>query len=153
MLPSIILNVIFFIVAWIFKSKWFKIKVHIHIINSKTSSILIKAIMSSQNNMAKESSSLQNHIVWSSSIFVTQECSHLAHSRWKAKQLFHTLATSNFFQLSCNTWAWAMDIALWVEWNIMMGVMWRRQKRRKSHIDAANQRAMEMPINWCQCKE
>ena len=23
----------------------------------------------------------------------------------------------------------------------------RRQKRRKSHIDAANQRAMEMPIN------
>ena len=27
------------------------------------------------------------------------------------------------------------------------GVMWRRQKGRKSHIDAANQRAMEMPIN------
>ena len=23
----------------------------------------------------------------------------------------------------------------------------RKQKRRKSHIDAANQRAMEMPIN------
>ena len=28
--------------------------------------------MSSQNNMAKESSSLQNHIVWSCSIFVTR---------------------------------------------------------------------------------
>ena len=27
------------------------------------------------------------------------------------------------------------------------GVLWRRQKRRKSHIDVANQRAMEMPIN------
>ena len=27
------------------------------------------------------------------------------------------------------------------------------KKVRKSHIDAANQRAMEMPINWCQCKE
>ena len=25
------------------------------------------------------------------------------------------------------------------------GVMWRRQKGRKSHIDAANQRAMECP--------
>ena len=28
----------------------------------------------------------------------------------------------------------------------MMEVMWRRQKGRKSHIDAANQQAMEMPI-------
>ena len=26
-------------------------------------------------------------------------------------------------------------------------------KRRKSHIDAANKRAREMPINLCQCKE
>ena len=59
MLPSIILNVFFFIVAWMFRSKQLKIKVHIDIRNSNTSSILIKAIMSSQNNMAKESSSLQ----------------------------------------------------------------------------------------------
>ena len=29
----------------------------------------------------------------------------------------------------------------------------RRQKMRKSHIDTANQRAMEIPINWCQCEE
>ena len=36
-----------------------------------------------------------------------------------------------------------MDITLWVEENIMMGVVWRRQKKRKSHIDAANQRAMQ----------
>ena len=28
-----------------------------------------------------------------------------------------------------------------------------KTKRRKSHIDAANQRAMEMPINRCQCEE
>ena len=28
-----------------------------------------------------------------------------------------------------------------------------RQKRRKSHINEANQRAMEMPINWCSCEE
>ena len=38
-----------------------------------------------------------------------------------------------------------MDIALWVEQNMMVEVMWRRQKGRKSHIDAANQRAMEIP--------
>ena len=38
-----------------------------------------------------------------------------------------------------------MDIALWVEQNIMMGVVWRRQKMRKSHIDAANQWAREIP--------
>ena len=53
--------------------------------------------MSSQNNMAKESSSLQNHIVWLCSIFVTQECSDHAQPRWQAKQLFHTLVISNFF--------------------------------------------------------
>ena len=29
---------------------------------------------------------------------------------------------------------------------MMMDVVWRRQKRRKSHIDEANQRAMDMPI-------
>ena len=28
----------------------------------------------------------------------------------------------------------------------------RRQKGRKSHIDVANQRAMEMPINRYQCE-
>ena len=27
------------------------------------------------------------------------------------------------------------------------------KKVRKSHIDAANQRAMEMPVNWYQCEE
>ena len=30
---------------------------------------------------------------------------------------------------------------------LVIGVVGRRQKRRKSHIDAANQRAREMPIN------
>ena len=76
-----------------------------------------------------------------------------AQPRWQAKQLFHTLVISIFFQFSRNTWAWAMDMALWVEYNMMMGVMWRRQKRRKYHVDEANQRAMEMPINWCQHEE
>ena len=30
---------------------------------------------------------------------------------------------------------------------MMMGVMWRRQKRRKSHIDEDNQWAMEISID------
>ena len=64
--------------------------------------------------------------------------SNHAQPRWQAEQLFHTFDVLKRFQLSCNTWAWAMDIALWVEYSIMMGVVWRRQKRRKSHIDAAN---------------
>ena len=28
---------------------------------------------------------------------------------------------------------------------MMMGIVWRRQKRRKSHVDEANQRAMRCP--------
>ena len=39
----------------------------------------------------------------------------------------------------------------WIEYDD--GGCLRRQKGRKSHIDAANQRAKEMPINWYQCKE
>ena len=42
MLHSIFLSVFLFIVAWMFRSKWFKIKVHIDIRNSNTSSILTK---------------------------------------------------------------------------------------------------------------
>ena len=34
------------------------------------------------------------------------------------------------------------------------GGKYREDKKSiKSHIDAANQQAMEMPINWYQCKE
>ena len=153
MLPSIILNVIFFIVAWMFRSKWFKIKVHIEKINSNTSSILIKAIMSSQNNMAKESSSLQNHIVRLCFIFITQNTPIMHNPGFSQAIGLYFLTRFSFFQLSRNTWAWAMDIALWVQWNMMMEVVWRRQKKRKSHIDEDNQRAMEMPVNWCQHEE
>ena len=46
-----------------FRSKRFKIKVHIDKRNSNTLSILIKVIMSSQNNMAKESYPYK--IIWS----------------------------------------------------------------------------------------
>ena len=67
--------------------------------------------------MEKESLSLQNHIVWSCFIFITQKCSHQAQPRWQAKQLFHTFYVLKLFQPSGNTWAWAMDIALYVEYD------------------------------------
>ena len=62
-----------------------------------------KAIMSSQNNMTKESLSLQNHIVWLCSIFTTQNI-HIMHipddkpSNWF--KLFNALRP---FQPSRNT--------------------------------------------------
>ena len=124
MLPSIILNVIFFIVAWMFRSKWFKIKVHIDISNSNTSSILIKAIMSPQNNMAKESSSLQNHIVRLCFIFVTQNNPLMHNPDDKPSNWFILFNALQTFQLLRNTWVQAMDIALW--WYIVVVVRTKR---------------------------
>ena len=128
MLPSIILNVILFIVAWMFRSKWFKIKVHIDIINSNTSSILTK-----QSCLLK--------ITWPKKAIPTKSYSlamlHLHHIKylnhaqpwWQANQLFHTFDVVKPFQLSRNTWAWAMDIALW--WKRIWW-LWRRQKEGDS---------------------
>ena len=124
MLPSIFLNVIFFIVAWMFRSKWFKIKVHIR--NSNTSSILTK-----QSCLLK--------ITWPKKVIPTKSYSlamlYLHHTKylnhaqpwWQAKQLFHTFDVLKLFQFSRNTWAWAMDIALCG----IKGPLWWRQKEGK----------------------
>ena len=114
--------------AWMFRSKWFKIKVHIDKINCNTSSILIKVIMSSQNNMAKESLSLQNHIVKLCFIFITQSIPIMHNPGFSQEIGSYFLARFSLFQLSHNTWAWDMDIALWMEWNIMIGIMWENHK-------------------------
>ena len=56
------------------------------------------------------------------------------------------------FQPSRNTWAWAMDSTMGgIEYDD--GGCVEETKRRKSHIDMANKWAMEMPTDWCQCKE
>ena len=98
MLPSIILNVILFIVAWMFRSKWFKIKVHINIRNNNTSSILTK-----QSCLLK--------ITWPKKVIPTKSYSlamlHLprtkylnhAQPRWQAKQLFHTFDILKTFSI------------------------------------------------------
>ena len=53
--------------------------------------------MSSQNNMAKESLSLQNHIVWLCSIFITQNTQIMHNPDDKTNNCFILLAFSNLF--------------------------------------------------------
>ena len=154
MLPSIILNVIFFIVAWMFGSKWFKIKVHTDIRNSNTSSILFKAIMSSQNSMAKESSSLQNHIVWS--------CFHFRHTRMLSSCTppMTSQAIVSYFSILKPFQLFTQYMSVSHGHSTMGGIEYddggcveKTKKRIKSHIDEDNQRVMEMSINWCQHEE
>ena len=54
--------------------------------------------MSSQNNMVKESSSLQNHIVWLCSIFVTQNIQIMHNPDDKPSNCFILLTFSIFAQ-------------------------------------------------------
>ena len=52
--------------------------------------------MSSQNNMAKESSSLQNHIVWLCSIFVTQNIQIMHKPSFSQAIVSHLLCSQTF---------------------------------------------------------
>ena len=74
----------------------------------------IVAIMSSQNNMAKETLSLQNHIVWLCSIFVTQNTPIMHNPDDEPSNWFILFNALQLFQLLRNTWAQAIDIALYV---------------------------------------
>src|SRR3989337_4494970 len=56
-----------------------------------------KIIMSSQNNMAKESLSLHNHIVWLCSIFITQNIQIMHNPDDKPSNCFILLMFSNLF--------------------------------------------------------
>ena len=102
--------------------------------------------MSYQNNIAKESLSLENHIVWPCFAFVTQN-TLIMHNPCFSQAIVSYLAFSNSFNFYAILLARAMDIAPWLELEYDDGGCVGRQKRRKSHIDAANQWAMEIPIN------
>ena len=102
--------------------------------------------MSYQNNIAKESLSLQNHIVWPCFISVTQNApscttpmtSQAIVSYFSNLKLFSTFTQYMSVSHGHNTMGG-------IEYND--GGCVEKTKRIKSHIDPANQRAREMPIN------
>ena len=131
-----------------FRSERFKIKVYIDIRNNNTSSNTNKAIMSSQNTMAKESypyKIIQSGYAPSSSHKIFISCT----TPISAKHLFSYSIFSNL-----STFTQYMSVSH--GHSTMGGIerwLWRRQKGgRQSHIDQAYQRAMEMPINRYQCE-
>ena len=150
--PSIILNVIFFIVAWMFRSKWFKIKVHIDIRNSNTSSILTK-----QSCLLK--------ITWLKKVIPTKSYS-LAVALSSSHKIFKSCTTPMTSQAIVSYFWCYQTFPTFTQYmsvshghSTMGGIEYdgggcvEKTKRRKSHIDTANKRAMDMPINWCQCEE
>ena len=102
--------------------------------------------MSYQNNIAKESLSLQNHIVRPCFNIVTQtfsSCITPMRSQAIISYFWCTQTFSIFTQyMTVSHGHSTMGVIEYDE-----GGCVRRQITRKSHIDAANQRAMEMPIN------
>ena len=101
--------------------------------------------MSSQNNIAKESSSLQNHIVWPCFIFITRNALIMHNPDDKPSNCFilqYSQTFSTFTQYMSASHGHSTIGG--TEYDDRGCV---EKKRRKSHIDAANQREMEMPIN------
>ena len=102
--------------------------------------------MSSQNNKAKESSSLQNHIVWSCFIFVTQNAPIMHNPGFSQ-------AIGSYFLMHFSLFNLTQYMSISHGHSTMGGIEYddggcvEKTKNEKFYIDAANQRAMEMPIN------
>ena len=111
MLLSIFINVILFIVAWMFRSKRFKTKVQYWHKNSNTSSILTKQLCLLKITWLKKVIPTKSYSLAMPYLHHTKYLNH-AQPQWQAKQLFHTFDVLKLFQSSRNTWAWAMDITL-----------------------------------------
>ena len=96
---------------------------------------------------------LQNHIVLSCSIFLTQSIYH-AQPRWQAEQLVPTFWRASAFStlMQYMSASHGYSTTGGIEYDDR-GKYREDKKVRKSHIDTANQWAMEMPINWYQCEE
>ena len=99
--------------------------------------------MSYQNNIAKESLSLQNHIVRPCFIFVTQNTTIMHNPGFSQAIGSYFLTRFNFLTLT-------QYMSVSHGYSTMGGIEYddggcvEKTKRRKSHIDEANQRAMEM---------
>ena len=72
-------------------------------LSSDIKTIILQAIMSYRNNIAKESSSLQNHIVWLCSIFITQNAPIMHNPDDEPSNWFIIFNVLQNFQLLCNT--------------------------------------------------
>ena len=104
--------------------------------------------MSYQNSIAKESLSLQNHIVRPCFIFITQNTPIMYNPDDESSNWFILFNVLQLFQLLRNTWVQAMHIALW--WYMVVV----RTKREKivSHQLGVLTGCMEIPINRYQCE-
>ena len=105
-------------------------------------------IMSYQNNIAKESLSLQNHIVRPCFIFITQNTPMMHNPDDEPSNCFilqKSQTFSTFTQYMSETWTQHY------RWNRMV-VVEKTKRRRQSHINQAYQWVMEMPINRYQCE-
>ena len=127
MLPSIFLNVIFFIVAWMFRSKLFKIKVHIDIRNSNTSSILTKQSCLLKITWPKKVIPTKSYSLAMLYLHHTKYLNH-AQPRWQAKQLFHTFDILKTFSI------FTQYMSVSHGYSTIGGIEWwlcRRQKGRR----------------------
>ena len=84
--------------------------------NDNTSSILTKQLCLLKITWPKKVIPTKSYSLAMLYLHHTKYLNH-AQPRWQAKQLFHTFGVLKLFQSSRNTWAWAMDIALYVEQN------------------------------------
>ena len=128
MLPSLIHNVIFFIVAWMFRSKWFKIKVHIDKSNSNTSSILTKQLCLLKITWLKKVIPTKSYSLSMLYLHHTKYLNH-AQPRWQARQLFHTFDILNTFSI------FAQYMSMSHGYSTIGGIewwLWRRQKGEDS---------------------
>ena len=83
--------------------------------NNNTSSILTKQLCLLKITWPKKVIPTKSYSLAMLYLHHTKYLNH-AQPRWQAKQLFHTFDVLKLFQSSRNTWAWAMDIALYVEY-------------------------------------
>ena len=94
--------------------------------------------MSYQNNIAKESLSLQNHIVWLCSIFPTQNI-YIMYDPGFGQAIGSYFQRASAFSTLTQYMSASHGYSTMGGIKYNDGVYVRRQKGRKSHIDAANQ--------------
>ena len=88
--------------------------------NNNTSSILTKQLCLLKITWPKKAIPTKSYSLAMLYLHHTKYLNH-AQPDDKPSNCFILLIFSKLFRSSCNTWAWAMDIALYVEWNAGCG--------------------------------